>query len=100
MLKNFQNINEEQQAEIEMAFFKAIKKLEKLVPAAKEDINKNKFSINSNLFNYELGMILKLFKSSQKRMSEYLYPDRTSEISSNPVLYQKLVDAWGNIPND
>lgn len=28
------------------------------------------------------------------------YPDRSDEILSNPILYKKLVDAWGDLANE
>lgn len=96
-LKDFSNLPEKRQADVELHFFKAIKKIEKLMPLANADVDKNKLSLVCRLHRRELSQTLKLFKSSQKIMSDYLYPDNSQKISDSPELYQKLVDAWAGI---
>lgn len=97
----FHTLQESNQAEIELAFYKALKKLESIAPTVKQGIDDDHLFFLFSLFlKREVNKTLKFLKKSQGKMSAQLYPDRSKEILDNPELYQKLVDAWGDISDD
>lgn len=96
-LKDFQKLPEKKQSEIEMRFYNGIIKLESLTPFVKDSTAKRNLSLSHRLFYRELNKTLKVFRKAQKLMSDYLYPDNSQQILSNPVEYQKLVDFWGDL---
>ncbi len=97
-LKNdFHTLPEKQQADVEMHFFRAIKKLNKVSTQLKKDDSHSVISFNKYFAKRELNKALKIFKTSQQKMADVLYPDNSQEILSNPVEYQKLVDFWGDL---
>ncbi|HEY0055400.1 MAG TPA: hypothetical protein VGB63_08595 [Pedobacter sp.] len=98
-LENFSKYSEKHQVEIEMHFYKSLQQLSVLIPEAKLELEREGSFLAKFLIR-ELNKTLKTFQSSQKEMSSYLYRDNSEEILSNPELYKKLVDTWGDLAED
>ena len=99
-VKDFFRTSIRQQADVEIVFYKAVNKLESLLPKAKEDISNEHGWPISYLVSRELDKILAIIKKHQKCMSDHLYPDRTNELLTDKKQYQALVAAWGDLAND
>jgi len=100
VLLNFNNLSEKQQTEIELHFYRVIKEVEKKVPSVIENLKRDEGLFLSYFLRREVRKALKIFKRSQKKMADHLYPDHSKEILSSPEEYQKLVDTWGELADD
>jgi len=97
-INSFHTLPENKQAEVELAFYNALKKLESIAPDVKKGIDDDRqFILFSLLLKREVNKTIKFLRKSQSKMSAQLYPDRSKEILDNPELYQKLVDAWVDV---
>lgn len=100
-LKKFNTLSENQQVEIELAFHKALKKLETVVPQIHIEIENDRlFFMFSFFLKREVNKSLKFLRKSQAKMCAQLYSDPTEKIMSDPRLQQQLIDQWGDLANE
>lgn len=98
--KDFSLLSERDQREIELHLYNAIKEIENLFPSVRQDLKEDVAFLYRVFLIREINKTLKMFKKHQNVMAIRLYPDKKKEIISNPELYQKLVDTWGDLANE
>jgi hypothetical protein len=94
------NLSERKQMEIELHFYRAIKKLNSISSQKKAQLRDDKNYVIYLFLCRELNKTIVALKGFQKRLSEKLYTDNTKELTNNPELYNELVEAWGDLAHE
>ena len=81
-------------------FYKSAIELNAILPGARLEIKNNSNYFIYLLLDREILKFVRLIEVTQTKMAAFLYKDNSSKILSNPLLYKKLEEEWGDWDND
>jgi hypothetical protein len=100
LLADFSKQDESVKLETELYFYNALKKLDQLNLIANQEIHSSSLLVFHRFLLRELKKTVSTLSEAQETMFKALYSDNTNKILADPVLYNQLVVAWGDLAND
>lgn len=94
--KSFLKLSEKNQSELELHYFRGLKELNALLPAAEKEINQDFiFPINWFLLR-EIKKTIALITDGQAFMANILYPDNSKTVQDDADLMAKMNELWAD----